>query len=112
MAPRFQRSAPNRRTVDGITFDSLKEARRYAELKLLERGGKIHNLQLQPSYPVAIGGLPYCTYTADFSYFCDQRRHLVVEDVKSTGTAKDAAYRLRKKAAQLFHKITVYEVVQ
>lgn len=36
----------NRKTViDGITFDSAKEARRYMELKLLERAGEISNLQ-------------------------------------------------------------------
>lgn len=112
MPPRFKRSAPERRTIDGITFDSIKEARRYAELKMLERAGQIHNLQLQPAFATQIDGKHFCTYTADFSYFCDQRRCLVVEDVKSTGTAKGDAYRLRKKAAQLFHKITVYEVTR
>ena len=34
-------------TVDGITFDSRKEARRFAELRLLERAGKIKDLKLQ-----------------------------------------------------------------
>lgn len=33
--------------IDGITFDSRKEARRYTELKLLERTGKIADLQMQ-----------------------------------------------------------------
>ena len=33
--------------VDGITFDSKKEANRYRELKLLERAGKICCLRLQ-----------------------------------------------------------------
>lgn len=33
--------------VDGITFDSKKEANRYRELKLLEKAGKISNLKLQ-----------------------------------------------------------------
>ncbi len=36
--------------VDGITFDSKKEANHYCELKLLERAGKIKNLQLQVPY--------------------------------------------------------------
>lgn len=34
-------------TLDGITFDSRKEANRYRELKLLERAGEIHTLELQ-----------------------------------------------------------------
>ena len=36
--------------VDGITFDSRKEARRYTELKLLERTGKITDLQRQVKF--------------------------------------------------------------
>lgn len=37
-------------TIDGITFDSKKEAQRYSELKILERGGKISQLVLQPRF--------------------------------------------------------------
>lgn len=39
-------------TIDGITFDSKKEANRYCELKLLQRAGKIKNLQMQVKYVV------------------------------------------------------------
>jgi hypothetical protein len=39
-----------RTTVDGITFHSAKEANRYVDLKLLERCGKIANLELQPFF--------------------------------------------------------------
>jgi hypothetical protein len=37
---------------------------------------------------------------------------VIIEEVKSTGTMKDAAYRLRKKAAELYHgiEVTVYIV--
>ena len=38
--------------VDGIVFDSQLEARRYSELKLLLRAGKIRDLQLQKSFEV------------------------------------------------------------
>ena len=39
----------NKKTeLDGIAFDSKREAERYAELKLLERAGEISYLQLQP----------------------------------------------------------------
>lgn len=112
MSSRFQVSPKIDRTVDGITFDSKKEARRYSELRLLERAGQIRDLMLQQKFPVDIGGKHFCTYTADFVYFDDVRGHTVVEDTKSTGTAKDAAYRLRKKAAELAHKIKVDEVIR
>jgi hypothetical protein len=98
------------RTVDGITFDSKKEATRYATLKLLERAGKIEDLRLQQKFPVDIKGSHFCTYTADFCYWDVDLGREVIEDTKSTGTAKDAAYRLRKKAAELSHGIKIDEV--
>lgn len=84
--------------VDGISFDSKAEARRYGELKLLERAGEIRDLELQPKFDLfGIGAGKICTYKADFKYndlttFC-----LVVEDVKSPSTAKEKAYRLKAK---------------
>ena len=42
-------------TIDGITFDSKREAKRYTELKLLEKSGMI-NLELQPQYDIIING--------------------------------------------------------
>ncbi|MBQ2175640.1 MAG: DUF1064 domain-containing protein, partial [Alphaproteobacteria bacterium] len=36
--------------VDGIKFDSKKEALRYKELKMLEKAGIISNLQRQVKY--------------------------------------------------------------
>lgn len=107
---RFQVSAPEHRTVDDIVFDSKREAARYVELKRRQEMGFISHLTLQPEYRVEIDGKPYCRFTADFGYF--EGGQSVVEDVKSSGTAKDAAYRLRKKAAELFFKIKVVEVLK
>ncbi|MBV8661470.1 MAG: DUF1064 domain-containing protein [Hyphomicrobiales bacterium] len=98
------------RTVDGIVFDSGAEAKRYAELKLLERAGAIAGLELQPEFAIQINGKPFCKYAADFRYADAKTGRVVVEDVKSAPTAKDTAYRLRKKAAELFHNIVVEEV--
>lgn len=108
---RFQVAPKIERTIDGITFASKKEATRYAVLKLMEKQGFIRDLKLQPKFPVDINGKPFCTYSADFSFFdCDLGR-TVIEDQKSSGTAKDAAFRLRKKAAELFHNIKIDEVL-
>lgn len=104
---RFPTSSPSARTVDGIVFDSKREATRYGELKLLERAGGIRDLMLQPSWTIEIGGKKLCRFTADFSY-SDDSGTLTVEDVKSkNGTDKDPAFRLRKKAAELAHGISV-----
>ena len=110
MAARFQPVEKHRRTMDGIVFASMKEMRRYQELKLLERARKIHDLRCQPSFKVEINGFPFCRYTADFQYL-DETGLVVFEEVKSTGTAKDAAYRLRKKAFELAYGFTVTEVI-
>ena len=102
------RFAAVRTTVDGITFASKREAKRYGELKLLQRAGEIAELKIQPAFPVEIGGHHFCIYTGDFSY-TDKSGARIIEDCKSSGTAKDTAYLLRKKAAELFYGIKVIE---
>lgn len=72
----------NRRTeVDGIEFDSLKEARRYGELKLLVKGGVIKDLELQPVFELIPKQkhngktVRKANYIADFKYM-DIKREL------------------------------------
>lgn len=74
--------------VDGITFDSKREAERYCELKLLERAGEITELRLQPVYELQPAYTDNennkqraITYRADFEYR-DPDRGCIVEDVK------------------------------
>jgi hypothetical protein len=71
--------------MDGITFDSKKEARRYAKLKLLMRAGEIENLECHPSLTITIGGMKVCRVEADFAYFEKGKR--VFEDTKGIQTA-------------------------
>jgi hypothetical protein len=99
-------------TIDGHQLSSKLEARRYGELRLMERAGLISNLRVHPSFDVEINGEHFCRYTADFAYqhkLLD--KHLeVVEEVKSSGTRRERDYRLRRKAAELFHRIKITEV--
>ena len=83
--------------VDGILFDSKKEAARYCELKLLQRAGVISDLQLQKEYELIptqrIDGKVVeraCKYKADFAYMKDGQQ--VVEDVKGYRDPKSAGY--------------------
>lgn len=86
--------------VDGIVFDSAKEARRYVELKLLERAGKIRDLKLQPEFVLQPGfrknGKTYrqIAYKADFSYFSVEEYKIIIEDVKGL---KTPVYCLKRK---------------
>jgi hypothetical protein len=98
----------NRKTVvDGITFDSKKEAERYATLRIRERAGEIELLATQVRLPIRIDGVLVCTYVADFTYFDRATRTNVVEDVKGM---KTAIYRLKKKLVKAVLGIEITEV--
>lgn len=93
--------------VDGIAFDSKKEAKRYQELKLLERGGVISDLDYQVKFeliPKQEGERP-CYYVADFVYTENGKK--VVEDVKGFRTD---VYKLKRKLMLLVHSIRIKEV--
>ena len=85
-----------RRTeVDGISFASKREARRYCDLRLLEKAGEIVDLELQPAFVLSCGGVPMLTptgrkmiYKADFRYrkISTYNNVVVVEDSKGHDT--------------------------
>lgn len=85
-------------TVDGITFDSRKEADRYLVLKGMEEDGLIGDLRRQVRYELIpafdVDGKHYrpVYYMADFVYMEDGKE--VVEDVKGMRTD---VYRLKSK---------------
>lgn len=102
--------------VDGVRFASKKEARRYGELKLLERAGEIHSLELQPRFPLLVPsrghGGPWDRahigdYVADFRYREGPRGLLRIEDVKGM---KTALYRWKKKHVEAQYGIEIREI--
>lgn len=101
-------------TVNGIEFDSKKEARRYGELLLMERAGTITGLQRQVTFELIPkqkdpdGGYVHpAKYIADFVYYDRECMRTVVEDVKGIRTA---AYTLKKKLMLYVHGIKIQEV--
>ena len=99
--------------VNGIQFDSKREARRYLDLKAMEMAGQIQNLQLQVRYELIpsqrIDGKVVersCDYVADFTYY-DKDGWYVVEDTKGMKT-KD--YIIKRKLMLYIHKIRIREV--
>ena len=80
--------------IDGITFDSKAEARRYRALKLMQKAGAIMHLTVHPKYMIQapfidntgakIRGI---IYTGDFEYLEEPDAQMVVEDVKGVETA-------------------------
>jgi hypothetical protein len=86
--------------IDGITFDSKAEAKRYQELKLLEKAGQIKHLSLQPRFTLQEGFVNSHTgkierkieYVADFMYL--ENGVIIVEDVKGMKTSD---YKIKRK---------------
>lgn len=102
--------------VDGIRFDSKKEARRYAELKYLQEREEITDLRLQAEFTLQeaftdISGkrVRAIRYRADFTYRQPDGT-LVVEDVKSEATKQNKTYIMKKKMLKDRFGIDVKEV--
>jgi hypothetical protein len=98
--------------VNGIVFDSRREAKRYSELLLLERAGVIKNLELQKSFELIpsqkINGKVVerpCKYIADFVY--EENGKTVVEDTKGMRTDK---YIIKRKLMLYKYGIQIKEV--
>ena len=76
--------------IDMYVFDSIAESKRYKELALLQRTGKIENLQLQTKFLLQESfkknGKTYrkIEYIADFMY--EENGKIIVEDVKGKET--------------------------
>lgn len=94
-------------TIDGITFDSKKEANRYCELCLMENAGYITNLQRQVRYTLIPKqeGERACEYIADFVY--EENGKTVVEDTKGFKTPE---YKIKRKLMLYVHGIRIKEV--
>jgi hypothetical protein len=91
---------------DGHLFDSLKELRRYKELRLLEKAKRISQLELQPKFALEVNGVSVCTYVADFHYWDHDTSRWVVEDSKGVRTP---VYRLKKKLMKACLGIDILE---
>ena len=120
----------NRKIIkDGQAFDSVKEARRWFELCLLEKAGEITDLRRQVEFPLLPSQREESTevykrgenkgkpkpgkviekpvvYIADFVYKTKEGK-TVVEDTKGFKTKE---YVLKRKMMLYFHKIKIREV--
>lgn len=112
-------------TIDGITFDSHKEARRYGYLSLLEKAGEITNLARQVEYEL----IPVQKQTTEYTdkkgktrhktvvleravkyialVYYDKQGQLVVEDAKGVRTKE---YVIKRKLMLYMYGIKVSEV--
>jgi hypothetical protein len=110
----------NRRvkTAAGVSFDSQSEAKRWAELKLLERAGEIRELTLHPRYDLSVNGIHICDMIPDYSYEClvegsDGRHRFfqtwmkVCEDRKGGTATQTDVFKLKRKLLKAIHNIDI-----
>lgn len=91
--------------IDGIRFASKREAKRYWELKMLERAGEIKDLRLQVRFPLVVNSIKIATYVADFCYVAKDGKK-IVEDSKG---ARTRTYITKKKLMQALYGIVIME---
>ena len=118
-------------TCDGHTFDSKHEFQRYCELKLLEKGKVISNLELQKKFVLIPAQYAIeerygkngkklkdgktllereCSYIADFVYTLNESGETVVEDAKSAITKENKEYIIKRKILLWRYGIRIHEV--
>lgn len=125
---RYRKYKNQKINVDGMTFDSKKEANRYKELSLLQKAGEISGLQTQVRYVLIpaqreVSDEVYtkgankgkykpgkllereCTYVADFVYYKDGK--VIVEDTKGFRTKE---YIIKRKLMLYVHHIRIKEI--
>jgi hypothetical protein len=110
MSPKYHNKPTQ--VVEGpnlLKFASQKEAKCYADLKILERAGRIRNIQRQVPFRVEVGGKLVCKYVADFVF--DEYAHnvwtQVVADAKGYPTP---VYRLKRKLMLIVLGIEIREM--
>ena len=93
--------------VDGIKFDSQKEANYYGILKMRKLAGEIKDFEMQKVYRAEIEGKLICKYIADFVVYYSGGVQVI--DVKSEITRTNPVYRLKKKLIEAVYKFTIIE---
>lgn len=110
MVARGSKYNARKTVIDGIQFDSAKEAKRYTRLRALEDEGKIQHLRLQVPFELVpsfeCDGVKYrgMKYVADFVYVRDGK--VVVEDCKGFKTPE---YKMKKKLMAYINHINIEE---
>ena len=94
--------------VDGITFDSKWESERYGQLRAMERGGIVTDLELQVKYDIVINDIKICKYIADFVYKEESSDGKIREIVEVAKGFETPEFKLKKKLMKAVHSIDIY----
>lgn len=72
--------------IDGILFDSKREAAYYSELKIREKAGEVTGVEMQRPFTILINGFLVGTYRSDFAFWDVLADRFRVIDVKGMDT--------------------------
>ena len=95
--------------LNGIAFDSKKEAGYYNVLRLKEKAKMIDRFEMQVKYDLVVNGHKIGFYKADFVTYKDGKVFEVI-DVKSEMTKKLPVYRLKKKLIKAIYGFDIVEI--
>lgn len=96
--------------IDGITFDSKREGRRYIQLKRMELAGLINNLEVNANLSPKIefvferDGIKFGSYQPDFKYH--ENGNEIIEDAKGK---KTKAYITKRRLMKEMYGISIRE---
>lgn len=110
-------------SINGIIFDSQKEASHYWELWVRSENGEIRDLmpntetkkkkvfELIPPQKGELRNEKAVKYIPDFYYYDNVKKKWIVEDVKSEMTRKLPDYVIKRKLMKWVHNIEVDEII-
>lgn len=97
--------------IDGINFDSQKEADYYSTLKLLERAKEIVKFERQVKMPIEVNNIHIAYYVLDFKVYYPNGniKHIDIKakDKKTNKWITTDVFKLKKKLIEAIYKIKI-----
>jgi len=109
---RRNKFSARRTTINGLHFDSQKEAHRYLILKDEERCGLVTHLERQVKFPIEVNRVFICNYIADFVYnrrTVENGRQIITRVIEDTKGFRTPLYKLKRQLMKAVYKVTIYE---
>lgn len=106
--PKRSKYGAQKTMIDGILFDSKREAAYYAELKQRENAGEVVGVELQRPFTILINGFLVGTYKSDFAFWDVTEDRFRVIDVKGMDTPLS---RFKRKCVKAQYNVDV-EIVK
>lgn len=95
--------------IDGMTFDSKKEAKYYGLYKIMQAQRLLTRFEVHKTFPLEVNGVLVCKYVADFVLYYPNGSVSVV-DIKGDGTVGLAVFRIKKNLMMAVHGLKIHVI--